>query len=198
MWMNDSPANSDKDAVARQYLDFSSFADSLNDGLYVTDPDGIFTYVNTALARIIGHEKPDDIIGRSFMEFIEPSYKEVMRQRYQAYQHSSVPSSLISVRVLRKDGSTGMIEISPGIPGHPGFSRGVVRDITEIRKTEIQLRETETLYQSVVELSPDAIVLSSLEGAILDFNKKALKLFNYDLKEAVLGQWIGSFVETSE
>ena len=196
--MNDSPANSDKDAVARQYLDFSSFADSLNDGLYVTDPDGIFTYVNTALARILGHEKPDDIIGRSFMEFIEPSYKEVMRQRYQAYQHSSVPSSLISVRVLRKDGSTGMIEIRPGIPGHPGFSRGVVRDITEIRKTEIQLRETETLYQSVVELSPDAIVLSSLEGAILDFNKEALKLFNYDLKEAVLGQWIGSFVETSE
>jgi diguanylate cyclase (GGDEF)-like protein/PAS domain S-box-containing protein len=197
--MNDAPAKAtERDKNRQEYLEFSSFADSLNDGLYVTDPDGIFTYVNTALARILGHEKPDDIIGRSFMEFIEPSYKGVMRQRYQAYQHSSVPSSLISVRVLRKDGSTGMIEIRPGIPGHPGFSRGVVRDIKEIRKTEIQLRETETLYQSVVELSPDAIVLSSLEGAILDFNKKALKLFNYDLKEAVLGQWIGSFVETSE
>jgi len=146
----------------------------------------------------MGHEKPDDIIGRSFIEFIEPSYKEVMKQRYKAYQHSGVPSSLITVRIIRKDGSTGMIEIRPGAPGHPGFSRGVVRDITEIRRTESQLRETESLYQSIVELSPDAIVLSNLEGAILDFNEKALKLFNYDRKESVLGQWIGSFVEPSE
>lgn len=154
--------------------------------------------MNYALARIMGHEKPDDIIGRSFIEFIEPSYKEVMKQRYKAYQHSGVPSSLITVRIIRKDGSTGMIEIRPGAPGHPGFSRGVVRDITEIRRTESQLRETESLYQSIVELSPDAIVLSNLEGAILDFNEKALKLFNYDRKESVLGQWIGSFVEPSE
>lgn len=73
-----------------------------------------------------------------------------------------------------------------------------MRDITEIRKTETQLRETESLYQSIVELSPDAIVLSSLEGAILDFNEKALKLFNYERKEAVLGLWIGSFVSPSE
>jgi diguanylate cyclase (GGDEF)-like protein/PAS domain S-box-containing protein len=121
-----------------------------------------------------------------------------MRQRYQTYQHSSVPSSLITVRIIRKDGSTGFIEIRPGVSGHPGFSRGVVRDITEIRKTEIQLRETESLYQSIVELSPDAIVLSSLEGAILDFNEKALRLFNYGRKEAVLGLWIGSFVAPSE
>jgi diguanylate cyclase (GGDEF)-like protein/PAS domain S-box-containing protein len=49
-----------------------------------------------------------------------------------------------------------------------------------------------------VELSPDAIVLSSMEGAILDFNEKALKLFNYQRKEAVQGLWIGSFVEPSE
>ncbi len=197
--MNDAPAKAtERDKNRQEYLEFSSFADSLNDGLYVTDPDGIFTYVNYALARIMGHEKPDDIIGRSFIEFIEPSYKEVMKQRYKAYQHSGVPSSLITVRIIRKDGSTGMIEIRPGAPGHPGFSRGVVRDITEIRRTESQLRETESLYQSIVELSPNAIVLSNLEGAILDFNEKALKLFNYDRKESVLGQWIGSFVEPSE
>jgi diguanylate cyclase (GGDEF)-like protein/PAS domain S-box-containing protein len=197
--MKDIPANSNGHFKnAQEFLEFSSFADSLNDGLYVTDPDGLFTYVNKALVAILGHEKPDEIIGRSFIEFIEPSYKEVMKQRYKAYQHSSVPSSLITVRIIRKDGSTGLIEIRPGSPGHPGFSRGVVRDITEIRRTEIQLRETESLYQSIVELSPDAIVLSNLEGAILDFNEKALKLYNYDRKESVLGQWIGSFVAPSE
>ncbi len=197
--MNNSPANSNERLKnAQEISEFSSFADSLNDGLYATDPAGRLIYVNLALVKILGGEKPEEIIGRSFLDFIEPSYKEVMKQRYKAYQHSSVPSSLITVRIIRKDGSTGMIEIRPGAPGHPGFSRGVVRDITEIRRTETQLRETESLYQSIVELSPDAIVLSNLEGAILDFNEKALKLFNYDRKESVLGQWIGSFVAPSE
>jgi len=197
--MNDSPTNSKENLTSiQQYLEFSSFADSLNDGLYVTDSHSVFTYVNKALTRMLGHEKPEEVIGRSFLEFIEPSYREIMKQRYQAYQHSRIPSSLITVRIIRKDGTTGIIEIRPGIPRHSGFSQGVVRDITEIRKTEQQLRETESLYQSIVELSPDAIVLSSLEGAILDFNEKALKLFNYQEKEAVQGQWIGSFVVTSE
>lgn len=197
--MDDSPAKSDeKDVVARQYFDFFSFADSLNDGLYVTDPAGMFIYVNQALVKILGYEKQEELLGRSFLEFIEPSYREMMKHRYQTYQHSNVPSSLITVRIIRKDSSAGMLEIRPGEPGHSGFSRGVVRDITEIRKTELQLRETQPLYQSIVELSPDAIVLSSLEGAILDFNEKALKLFDYERKEAVLGQWIGSFVDPFE
>ncbi len=197
--MNDSPTSSDaQHTIAQHYLELSFFADSLNDGLYVTNPDGMFVYVNTALAQILGYEKPDEIIGRSFMEFIEASYKEAMEQRYQTFQHSGVPSSLITVRIIRKNGSTGVIEIKPCKPVHVGFSQGVVRDITEIRKTEQQLRETESLYQSIVELSPDAIVLSSLEGAILHFNEKALKLFNYQQKEAVQGLWIGSFVEPSE
>ena len=197
--MNDVKANSSEQYKnAQKFLEFSSFADSLNDGLYVTDPDGLFIYVNLALVKILGYEKQDEIIGRSFLEFMEPSFREIMNRRYQSYQHSGAPSSLITTRIIRKDGSFVVIEIKPGRPGHPGFSRGVVRDITEIRKTETQLRETESLYQSIVELSPDAIVLSSLEGAILDFNEKALKLFYYEQKEAVLGLWIGSFVVPSE
>jgi diguanylate cyclase (GGDEF)-like protein/PAS domain S-box-containing protein len=154
--------------------------------------------VNSALAKILGYEQQGEITGRSFIEFIEPSYKEVMKQRYQKYQHSGAPSSIITVKVIRKDGSAGMIEIKPGNPGEQGFSRGVVRDITEIRRTEQQLQEAENLYQSIVELSPDAIVLSSLEGFILDFNEKALTLFNYPYKEAVQGLWIGSFVDPPE
>lgn len=197
--MKDIPANSTEQYEnTKEFLEFSSFADSLNDGLYVTDPDGIFIYVNMALVKILGCEKKDEIIGQSFLEFMEPSFSEIMKHRYQSYQNSGAPSSLITTRIVRKDGSSGVIEIKPGKPGHPGFSRGVVRDITEIRKTETQLSETESLYQSIVELSPDAIVLASLEGAILDFNEKALILFNYEQKEAVLGLWIGSFVTSSE
>ncbi len=43
--MNDVKANSSEQYKnAQKFLEFSSFADSLNDGLYVTDPDGLFIY----------------------------------------------------------------------------------------------------------------------------------------------------------
>lgn len=196
--MNDSPANSNKKLENAQYLDFTTFADSLNDGVYVTDPEGLLVYANTALVKILGHKKAEEIIGQSFFGYVDPSYREEMKKRYQTFQQSGNSSSLITVRIIRKDGSTGIIEIKPGVPRYRGFSQGVVRDITEIRKTEYQLRETESLYQSIVELSPDAIVLANLEGAILDFNHKALKLFNYERKDSVQGLWIGSFVDPPE
>jgi diguanylate cyclase (GGDEF)-like protein/PAS domain S-box-containing protein len=96
------------------------------------------------------------------------------------------------------DGSIGVIEIKPGKPGVSGYSRGVVRDITDIRRTQQLLKETEIRYQSIVELSPDAIVLATVEGSIIDFNEKALRLFNYQNKNEVLGLWIGSFVDPDE
>lgn len=199
MRMNDSAANSEEKITdSQQDLKSCTFADGLNDGLYETNPEGMFVYVNAALVKILGCENPDEIIGRSFMEFIEPSFKEEMLQRYTDFQLSGEPSSLITVKSLRKDGSTALLEIKPGTPVHHGFAIGVVRDITETYNTEQQLRKTESLYQSIVELSPDAIVLASMEGAILDFNEKALKLFNYQQKEAVKGLWIGSFVNPPE
>lgn len=100
--MNNSPANSnERFKYSQEFLEFSSFADSLNDGLYATDPDGRFIYVNKALVKILGGEKPGELLGQSFLDFIEPSNKEVMKQRYQTFQHSNVPSSLITVRIIR-------------------------------------------------------------------------------------------------
>ena len=120
MRMNDSAANlEEKITDSQQDMKSCSFADRLNDGIYETNPEGMFVYVNAALVKILGCENPDEIIGRSFMEFIEPSFKEEMLQRYTDFQHSGEPSSLITVMSLRKDGSTALLEIKPGHASTP-------------------------------------------------------------------------------
>lgn len=175
-----------------------NFTESLNDGLYITNEKGVFIYSNTGLARILGCEKPDQIVGRSFIDFLEQLPREELLKKYEEFTQTGIESPVITTQIIRMDGSIGVIEIKPGKPGVSGYSRGVVRDITDIRKTQQLLKETEIRYQSIVELSPDAIVLATVEGAIIEFNEKALRLFNYQHKNEVIGLWIGSFVDPNE
>ena len=197
--MNDSPPVADDTLrIPQHHQDISSFAEYLNDGLYVSDPETILVYANTGLAKILGYESPGEVIGNSFLDFVDPDNVKEMRQKYHTYLCSGSPSSLITTKIVRKDGSTGVIEINPASAEPQGYSQGVVRDITEVRKTEQQLRKTESLYQSVVRLSPDAIVLSTLKGLIIDFNIKAQKLFNYGHEKQVGSLSIWSFIHPDE
>ena len=51
---------------------YRSLVNQVNDGFYVSDASGVFTFANPALARIYGFESPQAILGRKFMDFIAP------------------------------------------------------------------------------------------------------------------------------
>jgi len=42
----------------------------VNDGVFVSDDRGVLTFANQALARIHGFERPEELVGRTFIEFI--------------------------------------------------------------------------------------------------------------------------------
>ncbi len=46
--------------------------DEVNDGFYICDSHGVLTYANQALARILGFEKPEALIGQNFLQFVKP------------------------------------------------------------------------------------------------------------------------------
>lgn len=179
-------------------IDFESFVDSLNDGLYIIDSENTIRYVNSGLVRIMGYTSPNEIIGRNLFDFIHPDAADSLEDRLLHFQKTHIPSSVVITKAIRKDGSIATLEIKPGRHSSRNWYRGVIRDITDIGKTKHELQETKSLYQSIVELSPDAIVLSSIDGFIVDFNEMALQIFKYENKRAVLGRWIGTFVPTAE
>jgi PAS domain S-box-containing protein len=65
---------------------------------------------------------------------------------------------------------------------------GIAEDITEYKRAEEALRESETLYRTVIETSPDAIILSNVKGQIILANQQAAALHGYEHEQELIGK----------
>ncbi len=74
-----------------------------------------------------------------------------------------------------------------------GFLGKQIGNFIEREKNEPSLHESEGLYKTLVEISPDAITYTDLGGKILFCNQQAVELFGFDLVEELIGQNIYAF-----
>jgi len=70
----------------------------------------------------------------------------------------------------------------------------IATDITDRIQMEEALRESETLYRSILKASPDSIAITDLEGRILMFSQAAKTMWGYDREEDLLGHFIENFM----
>ncbi len=68
------------------------------------------------------------------------------------------------------------------------YIQSLTRDITERKRAENVLRESEELHKTLVSAIPDAIIMSDLEGQITFVSPQALNLYNYEKPEELLGK----------
>jgi PAS domain S-box-containing protein len=99
-------------------------------------------------------------------------------------------------RMISRDGRVvwflDQATVVPGQPGRPGFHHGFLLDITERKQLEEALAaSTEELgrqkryFESLLEISPVAIVTTDLEDVVTSWNPAAERLFGYSAREAV-------------
>jgi PAS domain S-box-containing protein len=89
------------------------------------------------------------------------------------------------MRIIRPDGSVRWVRDRGrqvfDAEGKPELMTGAVVDITESRQAQEEIAR----LAAIVESSPDAIVLQSIDGKILSWNVGAEKIFGYSAKEAI-------------
>lgn len=127
-----------------QYSDinFRTLAYELNDGIYVSDPDGTFIYANLALADIFGFERPADLIGKKFFDFLTPESEQAFMNQFRKSNLHGTKPTVITTEIVTEDGKPALIEVKP-MPfiknGKHLGSQGVVHDITERKQTEKEM-----------------------------------------------------------
>ena len=144
---------------------FRALAETSPLGVGVSSTEGCIIYTNRAYEAIIGCE-PGGLLGQpSTAVYYDPAE----RQAWLAAMKEKSPVSDHEVRFKRKDGSPVWVSINAA-PIEFGGRRaiiGVVQDVTERKRAETALRESEERLRAVLDQAPLAVAFIGLSGEIL-------------------------------
>ena len=151
-----------------------------NDGIAILQ-NGLIMFGNQRLSEMIGLT-PDNLLGRSFFDFIHPSKTEEVRDRYhKRMRGETAPARYDSILVDRL-GRSVHVEANAGLINYNGSPADLVylRDITEAKKAEEALRASEKKHRQLYESMRDGYVVFDLEGRIVESNRFFQEMLGYD------------------
>jgi len=151
----------------------------LKDAVLVVDLGGRIIDMNRAAQEIWGGGDLSAFKGKSLLELLP----EPVAKKFEGDKQNQVFS--VSANLVLDSG------------GEPYGVVIIGRNVTDKKKTEDQLEESEKRYRYLFERSQVVNIVVGMEGQILDANESALKMLGYT-KEEVIGRNVGDFVVPSE
>jgi diguanylate cyclase (GGDEF)-like protein/PAS domain S-box-containing protein len=146
------------------------------EGIARLDPDGRYIAVNGTYARIAGYEH-DELIGLSWEQTVSTADIPKGIEAYQ--QMRNFGRSEVELRGRRKDGNLYYKQVmllrldqDGAFAGHHCF----VRDITQRKQVEEELRRQTMLFQSVLDCIGDGVIVADREGELVLVNPAARAL----------------------
>jgi PAS domain S-box-containing protein len=167
---------------------FEDVIESAPEAMFVLDQSGEILLSNAMTERLFGYSH-DEITGMNITDILIPEkYREKQRKYFIDYleQPSMNRSSFgVDLYAMRRDGSEFPIEVDfSRLDAANGYWVTInVRDISERKRIENTLRESEQTYRVLFENAGDAIFLTDLEGKILQVNQKTAELLEFSKVE---------------
>lgn len=175
-----------EDKISQAKQEWEHTFDSVTDLIAIIDQHYKIKRVNRALAQRL-NLSPKDLVGKTCYKGIHGAQ---LPPAFCPYNQVLVDGNGQTFE-LEEDqlGGTFTVKLSPLYSGD-GRVVGCVdvfHDVTERKKAEEALRESELKFRTVFAQSKDAICITSSEGKVVDFNQSALDLFGYK-REEIIGQ----------
>jgi hypothetical protein len=152
-------------------------------GIATSGPDSVFISANEAFCNIVGYTE-EELKERTFSDITHPEDLEKSSELVNDLASGKLSTFNIEKRYIKKDGTVivGKINCS-AIRDYEGAVRLFVaelEDITEKTMSEKALKESEERYRSIIEHSPNYMLLIDNNGTIVDCNKKVISLLNLE------------------
>ncbi|MFN8258240.1 MAG: PAS domain S-box protein [Bacteroidales bacterium] len=154
---------------------FREMADLLPQTIWETDLDARVSFINKHGSELFGYTQDEMNSGIDLLSTLAAEDREKATKSLRKIFNGEMNSFYnIEFKVLKKDGTT--IPVSTSFTGIfeqgkiIGF-RGITVDLTEIKRNEKELRESEIRYRTIIEAFPDIILISDLNGNIIFGNE---------------------------
>jgi PAS domain S-box-containing protein len=169
------------------------------DGIMITDEKtNMILYANRAQCQMLGYTEkelrtmniagilPQNTFNETLAEFDRIAHRE--------------KTVIKNFQCLKKSGESFHADVTLGFITISGRKCivGFFRDITERRKAEEAMRESEEKYRTMLNASPDCMVLTNMNGIIMEVSEIGLHLLGADTRDDLVGRDIFQFVSRDE
>jgi PAS domain S-box-containing protein len=153
------------------------------EGIFQTTLEGNYLSLNPAIARILGYASPEEMMektnGTASNAYVNPED----RKKIFAYVQQNGSITDCEVLMRKKDGSLAWISMNAHLiqdeKGQVAFYEGTLRDISDRKKIEQALRESETKFRTVVENSFEGIAFCDANGKVFYRSPSYSKIDGY-------------------
>jgi len=161
---------------------YSNLFHHSNDAIIIHDQDGNILDVNKRALDLFGFKK-SEILERKVPDLHPESELETSQRAFQTVKKDGFVD--FECLFIKKNKEVFPAEVSSSLfkVGSQRLIQGVVRDITERKKAEKALRESEMKYRALFEFANDAVFIMNSNGEQVMVNNKAAEMLGYTLKE---------------
>lgn len=168
---------------------YRTLVEQASDGIHTYDAKGNFLTTNSKLCEMLGYSR-EELLGLNVKDLVPAEDLAAHPIRFEAL--IAEEALLKERRLRRKDGTVFHAEISGKII-QDNVIQGIVRDVSDRKKAEEEIRRSEERFRTILEASHDGILVEE-NGLIIFVNRSYLTLFDYDNAEALIGENVSKLI----
>lgn len=156
-------------------------------GMYIVQKSK-FAFVNDRFEEFTRYSK-DELVGSASLSLVHPDDREMVRESAvrMLKGESAFP---YEYRYIDKDGETRYVMETVAPITYEGRRAvlGNFMDVTERKRAEKSLHESEEKLRRMFESMTDGVIVTDLNGVIIEINEKIARMHGFDSKDQLLGE----------
>ncbi|MBS3801694.1 MAG: PAS domain S-box protein [Candidatus Thermoplasmatota archaeon] len=172
----------------QQYLD--NIINTIGDPVFVKDRNHNWILLNDAYCKFMGYDRKD-LIGKSDYEFFPKQEADIFWEKDEEAFKTGI-ENINEEKFTDKKGIVHTIQTRKKSYLDKNKEKilvGIIHDITDLKKIENELRESEEKFRAITTSAQDAIIIIDKHGKINLWNNSAERIFGYK-KQEVIGESI--------
>ncbi len=174
-----------REALGESEQKYRSLVERANDGIAIIQ-DGVLKYANPRLA-VLGGYTVEELINTPFTHYIHPDETTEALEHYQRRIQGMALAARYERRILHKNGGVVHTEISGGLITYQNKPADliIVRDITDRKRAEGVLRQSEARYRAIIEDQTELICRFLPDGTLTFVNEAYCRYFGREQEDLI-------------
>jgi PAS domain S-box-containing protein len=152
---------------------YRSLVQTSPDAIFLHGLDSSFSFANQRALDLLGYSAPEELRGTFLPDLVHPDERGLAESHLQNLMRTGTLRNVV-LSIVRKDGSVLPMEINSSLildaGGRMQGITSILRDITERRKRERALMESEARFRAIFEKAAIGIILIGLDGRLIEGN----------------------------